>query len=124
MPRNTNEPSLPPGTAVTLFEKLLPGNILAALPAYPPFYQRVWLACALIPEGETRTYQQIAKAAGSPRAARAVGMALKRNPFAPTVPCHRVIRKSGAPGGYSAPGGTAKKIALLAAERAREIKKR
>ncbi|MDD4003843.1 MAG: MGMT family protein [Elusimicrobiaceae bacterium] len=114
---------LPPGVTKAQLQKLLPEAVLAAMPDYPPFYQRVWLACALIPKGETRTYGRIAAAAGNPRAARAAGAALKRNPFAPAVPCHRVIRQSGEPGGYSAPGGPAKKIALLAAERAAKISK-
>ncbi len=112
---------LPPGTNLKLFSEYLPESVLNAMPDYPPFYQRVWLACALIPKGETRSYQQLACAAGSPKAARAVGMALKHNPFAPTVPCHRVIRKSGELGGFSAPGGPKKKAALLRHERAPAI---
>lgn len=107
---------LPPGTRLAQFAKLLPPEILAAMPACPPFYQRVWLACALIPKGETRSYREIAAAAGNPRAARAAAMALKHNPFAPTVPCHRVIRSGGKLGGYSAPGGPARKALLLARE--------
>lgn len=107
---------LPPGTRAEQFTKLLPPEILAALPAYPPFYQRVWLACALVPKGETRSYREIAAAAGNARAARAAALALKRNPFAPTVPCHRIIGSDGKLGGYSAPGGPARKALLLARE--------
>ncbi|MDE2291154.1 MAG: MGMT family protein [Elusimicrobia bacterium] len=82
---------------------------------YPPFYRKVWLACAEIPKGETRTYGWVAKRIGKPGAARAVGQALGRNPFAPTVPCHRVVASSGL-GGFSAKGGVAAKKRLLLKE--------
>lgn len=81
---------------------------------YPLFYRRVWLACMDIPRGSTRPYGWIARRIGSPRAARAVGNALRMNPFAPRVPCHRVIRADGSPGGFS--GGISKKKKLLASE--------
>lgn len=84
---------------------------------YPMFYQKVWRACAAIPRGETRSYGQIARAIGHPRAARAVGQALAKNPFAPGIPCHRVIRKDGGLGGYSAKGGRAQKTRLLQLEK-------
>lgn len=85
--------------------------------AYSPFCQKVWRACARIPRGEVRTYSEIAAAIGAPGAARAVGNALARNPFAPTIPCHRVIRSDGKVGGYSATGGTRAKALLLRKER-------
>ncbi len=78
------------------------------------FAKRVYAACKTIPYGETRTYAWIAEKIGQPRACRAVGNALHRNPFAPAVPCHRVIRSDGSIGGFA--GGTAKKVKLLAAE--------
>ncbi|MBI3330568.1 MAG: MGMT family protein [Candidatus Omnitrophica bacterium] len=78
------------------------------------FQRRVYAATLRIPKGETRSYQWVAARIGSPRAARAVGQALRRNPFAPRVPCHRVIRADGSLGGYS--GGRAHKQALLQAE--------
>ncbi|HOW27259.1 MAG TPA: MGMT family protein [Elusimicrobiota bacterium] len=84
---------------------------------YPLFHQKVWTACYEIPRGEVRTYGWIAKRIGHPNAARAVGSALKANPFAPTIPCHRVIRSDGGLGGYSAPGGIQKKKALLREEK-------
>ncbi|MDI6756415.1 MAG: MGMT family protein [Endomicrobiia bacterium] len=87
---------------------------------YPAFYRKVWIECAKIPDGETRTYSEIARAVGSRGAARAVGRALAANPFAPEIPCHRVIRADGKPGGYSGAGGIRKKIALLKKERARK----
>lgn len=81
---------------------------------YPEFYKKVWLECLKIKAGRTSYYSEIAKNIGSPRAARSVGGALAKNPFAPQVPCHRVIRKNGEPGGYS--GGPDKKIKLLKME--------
>ncbi|MBI3553867.1 MAG: MGMT family protein [Elusimicrobia bacterium] len=83
---------------------------------YPPFYQAVWKACAQIPKGQVRTYGWIAKKIGKPQAARAVGQALGRNPFAPAVPCHRVVGANGALTGYSAAGGVAKKRRMLLKE--------
>ena len=85
---------------------------------YPDFYQKVWLECAKIPKGETRTYGFLAKKIGRPGAARAVGSALAKNPFAPEIPCHRVVRSDGGLGGYSAPGGTAAKRLMLERESA------
>lgn len=84
--------------------------------AYPRFYQKVWKACAAIPRGRTRTYGWVARAVGRPGAARAVGQALKANPFAPVVPCHRVVAAGGRLGGYSAPGGLKAKRRLLERE--------
>lgn len=88
----------------------------AASAEYPPFFRRVWEECLKIPAGETRSYAQIAAAAGSPCGARAAAMALKHNPFAPYVPCHRVICSDGSSGGYSGPGGTEAKVKLLISE--------
>lgn len=87
------------------------------------FEKKVYAACKTIPYGETRSYAWIAKQISHPKACRAVGNALHKNPFAPAspslggplVPCHRVIRNDGSSGGFA--GGTAKKIRLLAAEK-------
>ncbi|MDD5259718.1 MAG: MGMT family protein [bacterium] len=79
------------------------------------FEKKVYAACKTIPRGETRSYAWIAKKIGQPRACRAVGNALHKNPFAPAVPCHRVIRSDGNLGGFAS--GTAKKIRLLGAEK-------
>jgi O-6-methylguanine DNA methyltransferase len=95
----------------------LPSSILRKFKDYPPFYRKVWLACSRIPKGQTKTYGEIAREIGHPGAARAVGQALAKNPFAPVVPCHRVIRSDGGMGGYSAPGGVAKKKSMLNKER-------
>ncbi|MDR1400934.1 MAG: MGMT family protein [Endomicrobium sp.] len=84
---------------------------------YPVFYVKVWKACFEIPAGETLTYSQIARKIGIPKSARAVGMALSRNPFAPVIPCHRVIRSDGKIGGYSGVGGVRKKMKMLKREK-------
>lgn len=78
------------------------------------FQERVWQALRAIPAGETRTYAQIASAAGNPTAVRAAGSANGANPVAVLVPCHRVIRTDGSLGGYAY--GTAIKQELLRRE--------
>jgi methylated-DNA-[protein]-cysteine S-methyltransferase len=92
-------------------------DILQRIKEYPLFYQKVWLACARIPSGKVMTYKQLAAAIGHPGAARAVGTALSKNPFAPVVPCHRVISSDGSMGGYSGPGGVKRKRQLLEQEK-------
>lgn len=86
---------------------------------YPVFYRKVWMACARIPAGRTMTYGELARKIGHPGAARAVGQALARNPFAPTVPCHRVIGADGSMTGFSAPGGVQAKRRMLEKEKKR-----
>lgn len=76
----------------------------------------VLLATASIPKGRVLTYKQLAEKAGYPNAYRAVGTVMKNNPMAPRIPCHRVVKSDGTLGNYSAPGGTAKKRKMLAAE--------
>lgn len=78
---------------------------------------KVWEALLRIPLGEVVTYEQLATAAGSPTAVRAVGTAVGRNPVTYLIPCHRVIRKTGAFGNYG--GGIARKRAMLTWEFAR-----
>ncbi|MCL6642522.1 MAG: methylated-DNA--[protein]-cysteine S-methyltransferase [Candidatus Bipolaricaulota bacterium] len=78
------------------------------------FQQRVWRELQKIPYGQTRSYSEIAKAIGQPKAARAVARACATNPVAVVVPCHRVIRADGSLGGYG--GGIARKRALLSRE--------
>ena len=80
------------------------------------FQKKVLLATLQIPKGQTATYRQIAERIGSKNAYRAVGSALKINPLAPMIPCHRVIKSDGSLGNFSAKGGPAKKRLLLAAE--------
>jgi methylated-DNA-[protein]-cysteine S-methyltransferase len=79
-----------------------------------PFSQKVWLSMLRIPRGKIATYQTIARMAGNVRASRAVGNACNQNPFAPDVPCHRIVASDGSLGGYAL--GSAKKIALLRSE--------
>ena len=81
-----------------------------------PFQQKVWAALRTIPRGEVRTYTDIAIQIGHPSSARAVANACGKNPYAPEVPCHRVIRSDGSIGGYSAEGGSEKKRAMLREE--------
>ncbi|MEY4731778.1 MAG: hypothetical protein RL681_724 [Candidatus Parcubacteria bacterium] len=78
------------------------------------FAEKVYRALRAIPRGRVATYAQLARRIGSPRAARAVGNALNKNPHAPTVPCHRVAMSSGRLGGYAS--GPKKKTALLRRE--------
>jgi len=87
---------------------------LAAWVKGTAFQLRVWRALLRIPSGRTVTYGQLAAAIGSPRAARAVGSAAGRNELAWLIPCHRVIRRAGAAGGYR--WGAARKRAMLAWE--------
>jgi methylated-DNA-[protein]-cysteine S-methyltransferase len=85
--------------------------------AIPEFDRRVYEVARTIAPGSTMTYGEIAGALGEePMRARDVGVALSRNPFAPIVPCHRVVAAGGKLGGYSAPGGTATKRRLLEIE--------
>jgi methylated-DNA-[protein]-cysteine S-methyltransferase len=77
------------------------------------FNEKVWALTARIPKGKVVTYRQIAQALGT-EAYRAVGNALNRNPFAPQVPCHRVVGSSGALTGFA--GGLPEKHRLLADE--------
>ena len=84
----------------------------------PPFHRRVYEVTRTIAPGVTRSYGEIAARLGAPRSARAVGQALGRNPFAILVPCHRVLAAGGKPGGFSANGGVATKLRLLAIETA------
>ncbi|HWA14899.1 MAG TPA: bifunctional DNA-binding transcriptional regulator/O6-methylguanine-DNA methyltransferase Ada [Gemmatimonadales bacterium] len=80
------------------------------------FQYRVWQALLAIPAGETRTYQQLARALGKPHAVRAVASACAANKVAVVVPCHRVMRADGSLGGYR--WGLPRKAQLLAAEAA------
>jgi O-6-methylguanine DNA methyltransferase len=67
-----------------------------------------------VPKGKVTTYKALAQAIGKPKAARAVGNALNKNPHAPVVPCHRVVKSDGSLGGYAL--GDSKKLALLKKE--------
>jgi len=79
------------------------------------FQRRVWAQLLEIPFGQTRSYAEVAHAAGSPRGMRAAGAAIGRNPVSLVVPCHRVVGSDGSLTGYT--GGIERKRALLRHER-------
>lgn len=91
-------------------------HIITDTAGAPPFFSAAWDACRAIPPGETRSYQWLAAAAGSPRAVRAAGQAMAKNPLPLVIPCHRVIGSGGGLHGYGG-GGIAVKSQLLALER-------
>jgi len=78
------------------------------------FEERVLSKLKKVPRGKVTTYQALARAVGRPRAARAVGNAVHKNPWAPQVPCHRVVKSNADLGGFAS--GPAKKIAWLKKE--------
>tara|TARA_Y100000768_G_scaffold311119_1_gene245630 strand:+ start:58 stop:339 length:282 start_codon:yes stop_codon:yes gene_type:complete len=83
---------------------------------YSSFELKVWNYLKKIPRGSVKSYKQVAIAIKKPNSARAVANACGKNPFAPKVPCHRVIKSDGTIGGYSGPGGKKTKIKLLKME--------
>ena len=90
------------------------------LEGLPPFQRRVYERMRSLKAGETCSYGELARRAGSAGAARAVGQVMRRNPLPLVIPCHRVLAAGGTIGGFSAPGGTRTKERLLAIERATE----
>ena len=80
------------------------------------FQLKVWSYLRKIPRGTVKTYSQVAKDIGKPLAIRAVANAIGKNPYAPKIPCHRVIRSDGSLGGYSGKGGIKTKRFLLKKE--------
>tara|TARA_B100000609_G_scaffold16881_1_gene12360 strand:- start:182 stop:460 length:279 start_codon:yes stop_codon:yes gene_type:complete len=80
------------------------------------FQIKVWKEIVKIPYGETITYKDLAVAIGKPNSSRAVANACGKNPYPPTIPCHRVIRSDGELGGYSGKGGIKTKKKLLEEE--------
>jgi len=81
------------------------------------FQLRVWNYLKKIPKGSVKTYKQVAIAINKPKSARAVANACAKNPYAPNIPCHRVIRSDGGLGGYSGRGGVDQKLKLLRSEK-------
>ena len=81
------------------------------------FQLKVWKYLKTIPKGNVKTYKQVAIAIKSPKSARAVANACGKNPYAPKIPCHRVIRSDGGLGGYSGSGGIKQKLSLLRSEK-------
>ena len=80
------------------------------------FQIKVWKYLKKIPKGSVKTYKDVAIGINMPKSARAVANACGKNPYAPIIPCHRVIRSDGSLGGYSAPGGIKIKKKLLKKE--------
>ena len=80
------------------------------------FQLKVWKYLKTIPKGKVKTYKQVAIAIKSPKSAREVANACAKNPYAPKIPCHRVIKSNGALGGYSGRGGIKEKLRLLRSE--------
>lgn len=83
---------------------------------HTPFRQTVFEQCRRIPYGQTASYADLARAAGRPGAARAVGSTMANNPLPLVVPCHRVLRSDGTIGGFSSPEGVRQKERLLRLE--------
>ena len=81
------------------------------------FQLKVWKYLKTIPKGQLKTYKEVAIAIKSPKSARAVANACGKNPNAPRIPCHRVIRSDGGLGGYSGRGGIRTKLRLLRSEK-------
>ena len=81
------------------------------------FQLQVWNYLKKIPKGSVKTYKHVAIAINKPKSARAVANACAKNPYAPNIPCHRVIRSDGGLGGYSGRGGVDQKLKLLRSEK-------
>jgi len=81
------------------------------------FQIKVWKYLKGIRKGKVVTYKQVAIGINQPKSARAVANACAQNPYAPKIPCHRVIRSDGSLGGYSARGGIKRKHRLLKSEK-------
>ena len=80
------------------------------------FQLKVWKYLKSIRKGEVKTYKQVAIAIKRPKSVRAVANACAKNPYAPKIPCHRVIRSDGTVGGFSGKGGVKQKLKLLKSE--------
>ena len=81
------------------------------------FQLKVWKYLKNIKKGTVKTYKEVAIAIKNPKSARAVANACAKNPYAPKIPCHRVIRSDGTLGGYSGRGGIKQKLKLLKSEK-------
>tara|TARA_Y100000590_G_C15046147_1_gene760802 strand:- start:66 stop:350 length:285 start_codon:yes stop_codon:yes gene_type:complete len=86
------------------------------------FQIKVWKFLKKIKKGKVKTYKEVAIAINKPKAARAVANACAKNPYAPKIPCHRVIRSDGTIGGFSAPGGIKTKRRMLKKEGFRDYR--
>jgi methylated-DNA-[protein]-cysteine S-methyltransferase len=88
-------------------------DVVLDMRGVPEFHQRVYAVARAIAPGATLTYGEVALRLGMPGAARAVGQALGHNPFAPIVPCHRVLAAGARSGGFSSHGGIDTKLRML-----------
>ena len=110
------------GLAITRIRALIEGenvdlrDIALDMSAISPFERRVYALAREVRPGQTTTYGEIARALGDVSVSQAVGRALGRNPFAPIVPCHRVVGAGQKLGGFSATGGRVLKLRMLANE--------
>jgi len=110
--------------AVARMAALLDGDLVAGdlsgvtldYQGVAPFHRRIYETVRGIRPGDSMTYGEVAMLAGAPGAARAVGQAMSRNPYAVIVPCHRVVAAGGRVGCFSARGGVGTKLRMLAAE--------
>lgn len=93
----------------------LPQAELCETAGNTPLQREIYRVVSAIRPGDTMSYGEVAAAAGRPKAARAVGSAMARNPFPPIIPCHRVVASNGGLGGYA--GGLDMKMRMLAMER-------
>ena len=124
-PDHAAVPPAPVRDAVAAITALLSGErrdltavVLDETVVEDPFRRAVYAATRAVGPGATATYGEIARAIGSPGAARAVGAALGANPWPIVVPCHRILAADGALTGFSSPGGIATKRRMLEIERA------
>jgi methylated-DNA-[protein]-cysteine S-methyltransferase len=115
-------PPAPVRAAIGLLERYCAGamvdfsGIALDLTGASPFHRKIYDAARGLAWGETATYGELARQAGSPGAGRAVGQAMGKNPVPIIIPCHRVLAAGGKIGGFSAHGGTLTKQRLLALE--------
>ena len=117
------EPPAPVRAAIEGVQAVLEGRsrsdlreIALDMSRLTPFQREVYALVRAIPSGQTRTYGEVAMALGDAGLARAVGQAMGHNPFAPVVPCHRVLAAGNKPGGFSASGGARTKLRMLMIE--------
>ena len=96
-------------------------SVALDLDGVPAFHRRVYEVVRTIATGATLTYGEIARQLDAPGTAQTVGHALGKNPVPIIVPCHRVLAAGGKSGGFSAPGGVATKLRMLAIERAGHV---
>lgn len=124
-PRGCGPAATPPAAvraAIAGMQALLRGeprdlrDVVLDMAGVSDFHQRVYAIARAIDPGRTLTYGEVAVALGDKGLSRAVGQALGANPFAPIVPCHRVLAAGGQPGGFSGGGGALTKLRMLEIE--------